>query len=60
MRAAGYIRVSSEMQVETSHSLDAQRMIITEFMRAKGWTLDEVFCDAGLSGTFNIVPRCKN
>ena len=29
-------RVSSEMQIETGHSLDAQRTFISEFARVKG------------------------
>lgn len=56
MKAVGYIRVSSEMQIETGHSLDAQRTLITEFARAKGWALGEIFCDAGLSGTLADRP----
>jgi len=60
MKAVGYIRVSSEMQIETGHSLDAQRTLITEFVRAKGWTLGEIFCDAGLSGTLSDRPALQN
>lgn len=59
MKAVGYIRVSSEMQIETGHSLDAQRTIITEYVRAKGWTLGEVFCDPGLSGTRGNRPALQ-
>jgi len=60
MNAVGYIRVSSEMQIETGHSLDAQRTLITEFARAKGWSLTEIFCDPGLSGTLTERPALKN
>ncbi|MCL5951370.1 MAG: recombinase family protein [Chloroflexi bacterium] len=59
MRAVGYIRVSSEMQIETGHSLDAQRTLITDFVRAKGWSLGEIFCDAGLSGTLSARPALQ-
>jgi site-specific DNA recombinase len=59
MKAVGYIRVSSEMQSKDGHSLDAQRTLITDFVRAKGWTLDEIFCDAGLSGTLNDRPALQ-
>ena len=60
MKALGYIRVSSEMQVETGHSLDAQRTLITDFINAKGWSLGEIFCDAGLSGTLSDRPALQN
>jgi site-specific DNA recombinase len=60
MKAVGYIRVSSEMQIETGHSLDAQRTLITDFVRAKGWSLDEIFCDAGLSGTLAKRPALQS
>ncbi|MBI5032610.1 MAG: recombinase family protein [Chloroflexi bacterium] len=59
MKAVGYIRVSSEMQIETGHSLGAQRTLITDYVRAKGWTLSEVFCDPGLSGTLSNRPALR-
>jgi site-specific DNA recombinase len=59
MKAVGYIRVSSEMQIETGHSLDAQRTLITDFVRAKGWSLGEIFCDPGLSGTLSNRPALQ-
>ncbi len=43
MKVAGYTRVSSEMQVETGHSLAAQRALIVEYAHRKGWTLAEIF-----------------
>lgn len=60
MKAVGYIRVSSEMQIEMGHSLDAQRTLISDYVRAKGWTLCEVFCDAGLSGTLSDRPALQD
>ena len=59
MKAVGYIRVSSEMQVETGYSLDAQRAFITDYVRTKGWTLVDIFCDAGLSGTLSNRPALQ-
>jgi len=59
MKAAGYIRVSSEMQIETGHSLDAQRFMIKEYVRSKGWMLSEVFCDPGLSGSLSNRPALQ-
>jgi len=59
MKAVGYIRVSSEMQIETGHSLDAQRWLIHDYARAKGWTLGEIFCDPGLSGALSNRPALQ-
>jgi len=35
MKALDYIRSPSEMQIETGPGLDAQRILITEYVRAK-------------------------
>jgi len=50
MQAAGYVRVSSEEQVNEGFSLAAQRRQITAFCEAKGWTLGHVYADEGISG----------
>ncbi|CAG0941234.1 hypothetical protein ANRL1_00459 [Anaerolineae bacterium] len=36
MKAAGYIRVASNMQVENGHSLDMQRKLIADYVQSKG------------------------
>ena len=59
MKAEGYIRVSSEMQIETGYGLDAQRAFITDDVHHKGWTLVDIFCDAGLSGTLSNRPALQ-
>lgn len=51
MQAFGYIRVSTEGQAENGVSLDAQRAKIAAWCDLNGYTLGEVFVDAGLSGT---------
>lgn len=49
-RVVGYIRVSTEEQANSGLGLAAQReKIITECER-RGWTLVEIFEDAGISG----------
>ena len=50
MKAVGYIRVSSEMQVKHGHSLDVQRQMITDYVHAKGWVLFDIFCETARSG----------
>ncbi len=56
MKAGGYIRVSSKMQVEAGHSLAAQRALIAEYAQRQGWTLVEIFEDAAQSGTVTERP----
>src|SRR5271169_1320089 len=50
MRAIGYVRVSTAVQVSEGVSLDAQRARIAAWAAANGAELPEVFTDAGLSG----------
>ena len=59
MRAAGYIRVSTEEQAEHGHSLDAQRTAIADFVCARGWELVEEYVDAGLSGRSDRRPALR-
>ena len=48
MKAATYVRVSSEEQVD-GYSLDAQRRAITEFCQARGWDITHQYADEGKS-----------
>ncbi len=48
--AFGYVRVSTDGQVTDGVSLDAQRARISAWCVANGYSLAEVFTDAGLSG----------
>lgn len=50
MRAAGYIRVSTEEQAREGFSLAAQRERIEALCKAHGWELVEVYADDGYSG----------
>ena len=49
-RVVGYLRVSTSEQADSGAGLDAQRTAITAEAARRGWTLVEVFTDAGLSG----------
>ena len=50
-KAIGYIRVSTQGQVEDGVSLDAQRAKIEAWADLNGYEMGEVFADAGISGT---------
>src|SRR6516225_8142168 len=55
--AIGYIRVSSEEQVDSGLGLEAQRQRITAYCQLKELRLAEVFEDAGISGGKPLVSR---
>src|SRR5215212_3880382 len=48
LRAAAYIRVSSEEQLD-GHSLDAQRRAIEAACAERGWTIVAWYADEGVS-----------
>jgi len=50
IRAGAYIRVSTTEQAETGTSLTMQRNQILAQIAAKGWTLHDIYEDAGHSG----------
>lgn len=50
MKAVGYIRVSTDMQAEKGTSLDNQYVRIQEYAMQKGFTLENIYEDAGYSG----------
>lgn len=50
MKAAAYIRVSTDEQAEHGYSLELQRERITAQIAAKGWELAGIYEDAGQSG----------
>lgn len=55
-RAAGYIRVSTQMQASEGESLSTQRKQIETHATAKGWELAEIYEDAGISGAKDNRP----
>lgn len=50
MKAIGYIRVSTEQQVDEGVSLDAQRAKIKSWCAANDYELVDTYVDAGVSG----------
>ncbi|HEX2174211.1 MAG TPA: recombinase family protein, partial [Dehalococcoidia bacterium] len=57
LRAAAYIRVSSEEQLD-GHSLDAQRRAIKEACVERGWEIVAWYADEGVSAhTDDIAKR---
>jgi site-specific DNA recombinase len=50
IKVAGYVRVSTAIQVTEGESLDTQREQITEYAKSKGWDLVHIYADEGLSG----------
>ncbi len=54
MRAVGYLRVSSEMQVD-NWSIDAQERAVREYCHAKGWTLTQLYVDEGRSARSDSI-----
>jgi DNA invertase Pin-like site-specific DNA recombinase len=56
-KALGYLRVSTEGQVDSGLGLDAQRASITAAAGRLGLALADIFTDAGLSGSLDIADR---
>lgn len=56
MNAIGYIRVSTDMQVNEGLSLDAQQERIEAWAKANGFKLLSVEVDAGISGSRDDRP----
>lgn len=46
----GYIRVSTETQVESGYGLEDQRKAVKAYAAQKGYTLEKIFADEGISG----------
>jgi DNA invertase Pin-like site-specific DNA recombinase len=59
MRAALYVRVSTEDQAKEGFSLDAQTKKLEAHCRVKGWTVQDVYRDEGCSGRHIDRPEYK-
>jgi DNA invertase Pin-like site-specific DNA recombinase len=53
----GYARVSTQKQVDTNDSLQAQEDSIRTFCDKNGYELAEIFMDKGISGSEEIINR---
>jgi len=49
-KAVGYVRVSTIIQVKEGESLSTQRQQIVDYAKNKGWELDCIYADEGMSG----------
>ena len=49
-KAVGYIRVSTPIQVKEGESLSTQKQQIVDYAKNKGWELDCIYSDEGISG----------
>lgn len=54
-RVVGYLRVSTNEQVESGLGLDAQRAAIHAEVARRGWTLVQLYADEGVSG--GVAPE---
>jgi len=50
IRAAGYVRVSTEEQALGGESLEMQKAAIQSYAKKEGWKLLKIYEDAGISG----------
>ena len=50
MRAAGYVRVRPQEQVESGYNLEADRTLIGELCERYDWQLVEIYDDGGRQG----------
>ena len=55
-----YLRLSQEdLREGDSVSIDNQRMILTKYVKEKGWTLVDTYVDDGWTGTTSTDRKCK-
>lgn len=59
MRAALYVRVSTEEQAKEGYSLDAQTKRLDAYCKSKGWTVSDIYREEGYSGTNVDRPEYK-
>ena len=57
MATSGYIRVSTTEQATSGDSLETRRIQVLGYCLIKGWELDEVFVESGVSGSDPLADR---
>ena len=57
MRAALYVRVSTDDQANEGFSLDAQVKRLEAYCRVRGWEVSDVYRDEGYSGRNTERPE---
>ena len=55
-KALGYCRVSTDNQAEAG-TIEIQQKAILEYARKQGYELVEIFSDAGISGSKELIDR---
>lgn len=56
MRAAGYVRVSSDMQVD-NWSIPAQKRGVQEYCSSMAWTLVRIYSEEGMSDRSDSLDK---
>ncbi len=57
MKVFGYVRVSTAEQAANGDSLETQKAKITGYAMMQGWTVGEIFVEAGVSGSVPLAER---
>ena len=57
MKVIGYIRVSTDRQVDEGFGLEIQRSVIAQWAKSNGHKLVDVLADEGISGTLGVEHR---
>jgi len=53
----GYVRVSTDRQVEEGESLGAQQRALQGYAMMQGFTIDKIFVESGVSGSKPLIER---
>lgn len=59
LRAALYVRVSTEEQAQEGYSLDAQKSILRDYCISEDWVITGTYVDDGYTGTNSLRPAYK-
>lgn len=57
MKIYGYTRVSTDRQADNGESLETQRNKINGHAMVNGWTVTDIFVEAGVSGSVPLADR---
>ncbi|MER9623318.1 recombinase family protein [Mesorhizobium sp. M0222] len=57
MKVFGYVRVSTAEQATNGDSLETQKAKIVGYAMMQGWAVDEIFVEAGVSGSVPLADR---
>ncbi|MER9628025.1 recombinase family protein [Mesorhizobium sp. M0296] len=57
MKVFGYVRVSTAEQATNGDSLETQKAKIVGYAMMQGWPVDEIFVEAGVSGSVPLADR---